>query len=92
MQQVAEPNKLYNPFIKGEPMITILCAGSRGDFQPYIALAQQLKKYKKEVPSILIHNGIDISLKERVRLIDFCIKSNYIIEVINGSINLNKLY
>lgn len=24
-------------------MITILCAGSRGDFQPYIALAQQLK-------------------------------------------------
>jgi CRISPR/Cas system CMR-associated protein Cmr5 small subunit len=51
-----------------------------------------LKKYKKEVPSILIHNGIDISLKERVRLIDFCIKSNYIIEVINGSINLNKLY
>ena len=30
-------------------MITILCAGSRGDFQPYIALAQQLKKYKKEV-------------------------------------------
>ena len=30
-------------------MITILCAGSRGDFQPYIALAQQLKKYKKDV-------------------------------------------
>lgn len=25
-------------------MITILCSGSRGDFQPYIALAQQLKK------------------------------------------------
>lgn len=30
-------------------MITILCAGSRGDFQPYIALAQQLKKNRKEV-------------------------------------------
>jgi len=30
-------------------MITILCAGSRGDFQPYIALAQQLKKLGKEV-------------------------------------------
>jgi sterol 3beta-glucosyltransferase len=25
-------------------MITILCSGSRGDIQPYIALAQQLKK------------------------------------------------
>ncbi|ERI91865.1 glycosyltransferase family 28 protein [Clostridiales bacterium oral taxon 876 str. F0540] len=30
-------------------MITILCSGSRGDFQPYIALAQQLKKLGKEV-------------------------------------------
>lgn len=30
-------------------MITIICAGSRGDFQPYIALAQQLKKLGKEV-------------------------------------------
>lgn len=30
-------------------MITILCAGSRGDFQPYIALAQELKKLGKEV-------------------------------------------
>lgn len=30
-------------------MITILCAGSRGDFQPYIALAQQLKKMGKDV-------------------------------------------
>jgi len=30
-------------------MITILCAGSRGDFQPYIALAQQLKKLGKNV-------------------------------------------
>jgi sterol 3beta-glucosyltransferase len=34
---------------KGESMITILCAGSRGDFQPYIALAQQLKKLGKQV-------------------------------------------
>ena len=25
-------------------MVTILCSGSRGDFQPYIALAQELKK------------------------------------------------
>ena len=25
-------------------MITILCSGSRGDVQPYIALAQELKK------------------------------------------------
>lgn len=25
-------------------MVTILCSGSRGDFQPYIALAQKLKK------------------------------------------------
>jgi sterol 3beta-glucosyltransferase len=30
-------------------VITILCAGSRGDFQPYIALAQELKKLGKEV-------------------------------------------
>lgn len=30
-------------------MITILCAGSRGDFQPYIALAQQLKKLGQSV-------------------------------------------
>lgn len=30
-------------------MITILCAGSRGDYQPYIALAQELKKLGKEV-------------------------------------------
>ncbi|MHB1294239.1 MAG: glycosyltransferase [Anaerolineae bacterium] len=29
-------------------MITILCAGSRGDFQPYIALAQQLNKLGKD--------------------------------------------
>lgn len=30
-------------------MITILCAGSRGDFQPYIALAQRLIKSGKQV-------------------------------------------
>ncbi|MHC1747699.1 MAG: glycosyltransferase [Cellulosilyticaceae bacterium] len=30
-------------------MITIICAGSRGDFQPYVALAQSLKKLNKEV-------------------------------------------
>lgn len=30
-------------------MITILCTGSRGDFQPYIALAQQIQKLGKEV-------------------------------------------
>ena len=30
-------------------MITILCSGSRGDIQPYIALAQQLKALKKDV-------------------------------------------
>lgn len=30
-------------------MITILCSGSRGDYQPYIALAQQLKKLGKNV-------------------------------------------
>ncbi len=30
-------------------MITILCSGSRGDLQPYIALAQELKKIGKEV-------------------------------------------
>ena len=30
-------------------MITILCSGSRGDFQPYIALAMELKKLGKEV-------------------------------------------
>lgn len=30
-------------------MITILCAGSRGDFQPYIALAQQLIQAGKQV-------------------------------------------
>lgn len=30
-------------------MITILCSGSRGDIQPYVALAQQLKKLGREV-------------------------------------------
>lgn len=30
-------------------MITILCAGSRGDFQPYLALAMELKKLGKDV-------------------------------------------
>lgn len=30
-------------------MITILCSGSRGDFQPYIALAQELQKLGKTV-------------------------------------------
>lgn len=30
-------------------MITVLCSGSRGDFQPYIALAQELKKLGKAV-------------------------------------------
>jgi len=30
-------------------MITILCSGSRGDFQPYIALAQELQKLGKNV-------------------------------------------
>ncbi len=30
-------------------MITILCSGSRGDLQPYIALAQELKKSGKSV-------------------------------------------
>ncbi|MFZ5352350.1 MAG: glycosyltransferase [Bacillota bacterium] len=30
-------------------MITILCSGSRGDFQPYIALASELKRLGKEV-------------------------------------------
>lgn len=30
-------------------MITIICAGSRGDFQPYIALAQEIKKLGESV-------------------------------------------
>ena len=30
-------------------MITILCAGSRGDFQPYLALAMELKKLGRDV-------------------------------------------
>jgi sterol 3beta-glucosyltransferase len=30
-------------------MITIICSGSRGDFQPYIALALELKKIGKDV-------------------------------------------
>jgi sterol 3beta-glucosyltransferase len=30
-------------------MITILCTGSRGDFQPYLALAQELKALGREV-------------------------------------------
>ncbi len=30
-------------------MITIICSGSRGDFQPYIALAKELKSHGKEV-------------------------------------------
>ncbi|MDY0277839.1 MAG: hypothetical protein RBQ97_07120 [Acholeplasma sp.] len=50
-----------------------------------------LKKYKKEIPKILTHNGIDISLKERVRLIDFCIRKNLYIMIENGSISLKEL-
>ncbi len=30
-------------------MITIICSGSRGDFQPYISLAKELQKQGKEV-------------------------------------------
>ena len=30
-------------------MITILCAGSRGDYQPYLALAMELKELGKDV-------------------------------------------
>lgn len=30
-------------------MITIICSGSRGDFQPYISIARELKKQGKEV-------------------------------------------
>lgn len=30
-------------------MIIIICSGSRGDFQPYIALEKELKKQGKEV-------------------------------------------
>ena len=30
-------------------MITILCAGSRGDYQPYLALAIELKKLGNDV-------------------------------------------
>jgi len=39
--------------VRGEikNMITILCSGSRGDFQPYIALAMELKKLG--MPSVL---------------------------------------
>lgn len=37
-------------------MITILCSGSRGDFQPYIALAQELKKLGKDVRMIGMRN------------------------------------
>jgi sterol 3beta-glucosyltransferase len=48
-------------------VITILCAGSRGDFQPYIALAQQLKTLGKAVriagqaryASFVTHYGIE---------------------------------
>lgn len=49
-------------------MITILCAGSRGDFQPYIALAQQLRKLGqsvritggKSVEDLISSYGIDV--------------------------------
>lgn len=49
-------------------MITILCSGSRGDFQPYIALAQQLKKLGKDVritgsksfEGFILSYGIDV--------------------------------
>ncbi|RSK25804.1 hypothetical protein EJF36_02240 [Bacillus sp. HMF5848] len=44
IQQVVGLNKR-----RMKMMITILCAGSRGDFQPYIALAQELKKLGKKV-------------------------------------------
>jgi sterol 3beta-glucosyltransferase len=36
-------------FVRNREMITILCAGSRGDFQPYIALAQELMALGKAV-------------------------------------------
>jgi sterol 3beta-glucosyltransferase len=45
--------KSYNTVLdlarRGMDVITILCAGSRGDFQPYIALAQELQAYGKAV-------------------------------------------
>ncbi|MHC1682932.1 MAG: glycosyltransferase [Clostridiaceae bacterium] len=49
-------------------MITILCSGSRGDYQPYIAIAQQLKKLGKEVritasksfEGFILSYGIDV--------------------------------
>ena len=49
-------------------MITILCAGSRGDYQPYIALARQLKKCGKDVritasksfEPFILNYGIDV--------------------------------
>lgn len=49
-------------------MITILCSGSRGDFQPYIALAQELQKLGKTVritagtnfKKVINNYGIDI--------------------------------
>ena len=34
---------------RGDFMITIFCAGSRGDFQPYIALAQEINKLGESV-------------------------------------------
>jgi len=49
-------------------MITILCSGSRGDFQPYIALAQSLKKAgipvriaaSKSFQEFVMQYGVDI--------------------------------
>ena len=49
-------------------MITILCAGSRGDYQPYIALARQLIKCGKDVritasksfEPFILNYGIDV--------------------------------
>ena len=49
-------------------MVTILCSGSRGDFQPYIALAQELKKAGvpvriaagKSFQDFILQYGVDI--------------------------------
>ncbi len=37
-------------------MITILCGGSRGDVQPYLALASELKRLGKEVRIAVTRN------------------------------------
>ncbi len=54
-------------------MITIICSGSRGDYQPYVALAKELKKQGKEVRITAGRSQKDFVTKEGIEVYDISI-------------------